>query len=177
MEMGNGYDGYSKSHNALAAEGAGRYPLSQAKRELAQALGITQREAEAVLLAVGTSEYHHTSSYYNTTDYYDVAGVLEQITEAGGYAAWLASDDGTEARAALAQLAEEKEPDIQIHENCHVEWLEWGGTRNHPVATERVAEGATVTVKASTATVTTADGKSSQKRLATRGFSFRAAAK
>ena len=73
-----GYDGYSKSNNALDAEAEGKYPLTIAVKKLAAVAEVTQKEARRVLKAIGRCEYHHTSKFYNTTDYYDVGeGVIE----------------------------------------------------------------------------------------------------
>ena len=59
-----GYNGFSKSNNAVEAEAAGRKPASA----LAKALGC---KTGAVRDLLGRSEWHHSSSYYNEVDYYD----------------------------------------------------------------------------------------------------------
>lgn len=68
-----GYDGYSKSNNALTAESEGKYPLTHAVRSLAALVGCTQKTARAELLVQGPCEWHHSSKRYNRADYYDVA--------------------------------------------------------------------------------------------------------
>ncbi len=76
-----GYDEYSKSNNARAAEAEGRYPLKRAAKEVARKAACTQSVARHVLKESGTSEWHHTSCRYNKTDYYHVEEVLEQIAD------------------------------------------------------------------------------------------------
>ena len=66
-----GYNGYSKSNNAVDAESEGRYPLTQAARIVARETGITVKEARSILESIGTSEYHHSSKFFNAVDYYD----------------------------------------------------------------------------------------------------------
>lgn len=66
-----GYDGYSKSNNALDAEADGKYPLTHAVRIVAETAGCSQRVAREALKTVGPCEWHHTSMHYNRTNYYD----------------------------------------------------------------------------------------------------------
>ena len=72
-----GYDGYSKSNNAVDAEANGRYPLTKAARIVARVTGATVREARRVLVELGTSEWHHSSKFYNPVDYYDAGTAAE----------------------------------------------------------------------------------------------------
>lgn len=74
-----GYDGYSKSNNAVDAENHDRFPLTKAIKIVAAKTGITQKESRKVLKGIGTTEYHHTSKYYNCTDYYDIASAENVI--------------------------------------------------------------------------------------------------
>jgi len=74
-----GYDGYSKSNNALLAESEGKLPLSRAITEVARIAGCTRKAARESLLAIGPSEWHHTSKHYNRTDYYDVAAAVRRV--------------------------------------------------------------------------------------------------
>lgn len=74
-----GYNGYSKSNNAMTAEGEGRYPLTTAARTVARETGITVKEARALLEEIGTSEYHHSSKFYNSVDYYDTGLPIRAI--------------------------------------------------------------------------------------------------
>ena len=65
-----------------------------------------------------------------------------------------------------------KETETKVYKNCRVEWLEWGGTKNHPTCKKMTADNCVVTVKGQTAEVKTPDGKIFIKRLYTNGFSF-----
>ena len=48
-------------------------------------------------------------------------------------------------------------------------YLEWGGTRKHPYASEVQAKG-TITIKGLTATIEMENGVKFQKRMTTKGF-------
>ena len=73
-----GYNGFSKSNNAIDAETSGRFPLTKAISIVAHDCNITKAEARKVIVAHGTAEYHHTSKHYNTTDYYDTEAIIEE---------------------------------------------------------------------------------------------------
>ena len=81
-----GYDGYSKSNNAVDAEECGRFPMTKAKRIVAKQCGITQKEAKIILTEFSADEYHHTSKFYNATDYYDTAGAIRVFNVARFFA-------------------------------------------------------------------------------------------
>jgi len=146
-----GYVDYSKSVNAVYAEREGLMTASR----LAKQLGVPV----ATIRAAGADEWHHTSCHYNRTDYFNPERVAE----------WLATDEG---RAALEAARAAKKTAAVEHNNCHVEWLEWAGSVRHPKAVERSADGAIVTVRGQTATITLAGGQTFQKRLTTTGFTF-----
>jgi len=140
-----GYDGFSKSINALDAEATGYFPASTLARKLKVKTGAIQALLEP-------SEWHHTSSHYNRTNYY-------------------ASEDALE----IIQALRDWKPapiDVEIHEDVAVEWIEWSGSRNYPKATHKRLESATVTVKGDWATIQGPVGKPFRKRLTTRGFRF-----
>lgn len=75
-----GYQGYSKSNNAVDAESDGRYPMTQAVKVVRAATGVTIKEARAMLKEIGTCEWHHTSAKYNATDYYDTEAAIEYFS-------------------------------------------------------------------------------------------------
>ena len=115
------------------------------------------------------AEWHHTSGRYNKTKFYDrhyvrVIFGLDEPTE----------DDEEEEilpnPEAIKALADYNDASERVIENATVNWLEWGGTRTHPRATEYTAEGCTVLIKGNTAKVTFADGGTMTKRLTTTGF-------
>ncbi len=83
-----GYSGFSKSNNAVEAEANGRLPITHAARLLAKLAGLKQADAKALLLQLGTYEYHHTSKNYNVTNYYSVDGALETLAEQGNRQAY-----------------------------------------------------------------------------------------
>lgn len=149
-----GYHNFSKSNNAVAAEQSGRYPASKCARLLGVPTEWVKRQR--------TSEWHHTSSWYNSTDYYD----LEWLTE------HLATEDGQRQLFELcAELDAARQAPKRIWPNATVHWLEWVGTRNHPRAIERSADGVTVTdAGGKFVNVTLADGSTFRKGKQTNGF-------
>lgn len=78
----SGYDGWSKSNNALIAESEGKFPMSKAKKIVAKKFGVTQKIAKEALEKVGHCEWHHTSKNYNITYYYDTIDEEEELREA-----------------------------------------------------------------------------------------------
>lgn len=70
-----GYNGFSKSNNAVEAENNGRFPLTKIR----QLTGLTSD----FIREVDTDEYHHTSKFYNVTNYYDLDRVVEAAIDRG----------------------------------------------------------------------------------------------
>lgn len=67
-----GYNGYSKSNNAVDAEAEGRYPITHAMQIVRALTGCTAKAAKAALLEYGDNdEWHHSSKKYNRVAYYD----------------------------------------------------------------------------------------------------------
>ena len=151
-----GYDGFSMSNNAREAYRSG---LVTAKDT-----GVPAHLVERFCLC---DEWHHTSSWFNETKFYD----REYVRATFGLEKSEDYDANPEAVAALEDYRRSL-ASAKTHDNCHVEWLEWSGTRKHPVAIRRSAEGCRVTVKGVTATVETPEGKRFVKRLNTKGFYF-----
>lgn len=148
------------SNNAVAAYDSGLLPASKIGRVPAALIEKFCRHVE----------WHHASKAFNRVKFYDPAEVLQTFGLAGDPEA---ADPA--AVAALAEWTAAKNRGPQVYTNCRVEWIEWSGTLSRPRATERVAEGCTVSVKGQTATVTLPDGSTLTKRLTTRGFRFRPA--
>lgn len=69
-----GYDGFSKSNNAIDAENDGRYPASIIEKMLKLPSGYIKNN-------ITTSEWHHTGKYYRITKYYDINDVKEYLKE------------------------------------------------------------------------------------------------
>jgi len=157
----SGYNGFSKSNNAVAAEASGRFPASECARRLGVPVEFVR--------AQGASEWHHTSKHFNRTDYFDLTDIEEHLATPEG-AAQL-----TEIKTALA--AKKATPEI-VHADAEVEWLEWSGSRNHPKCTEMKASGATVTDRGGKfVEVKLADGTTFRKGRDTRGFVVRVGGK
>ena len=142
-----GYDGYSKSNNALIAESDGKYAASVLARKIKVSVQAIQTFLEPV-------EWHHTSSHFNHTNYYDEADIDEAL---------------------LIQMQKywpEKKTEV-VHKNCIVKWLEWGGSRKHPTCTEREEDECTVTDKGGAfVNVKMAGGQTMRKKKTCNGFSY-----
>jgi hypothetical protein len=108
-----GYNGYSKSNNAVEAEERGCYPLTRATAVLADASRITRAEARRILVAIGPVEWHHTSKMYNATKYYDarnVADVLSRATDKSfdGYTTQIEVDEENSSRTISLKIEMQK---------------------------------------------------------------------
>lgn len=150
-----GYSGFSMSNNAVEAYGSGLLPASKIK-------GIP---APLIKKYCWAGEWHHSSKNFNRVDFFDPAEVLATfgIVESDDYPA---DPDAVEA---LAEHKAPKAPSAGVL--ARIEWIEWGGTMKHPVATKRNEVGR-VTVTGATATIEIPGQQSFQKRLTTNGFSF-----
>jgi len=83
-----GYNGYSKSNNAVSAERSGRYPLIKATAVLRaklkkEGVSLTKKQCKELLLSKGTDEWHHSSKFYNIVDYYDVFDCVDFLFDRG----------------------------------------------------------------------------------------------
>lgn len=150
----SGYNGFSKSNNAVAAEANARFPAS----ECAKRLGVPVE----FVRAQGTSEWHHTSKHFNRTEFFDLDSIREHLE----------TDEGrAQLDAIKVELKAKKSAPETVHAPADVKWVEWGGTRNHPKAIEMSASGATVTDRGGKfVEVTLASGQKFRKGRDTRGF-------
>ena len=135
-----GYHNHSMSNNAIAAYAHGEKPLSKwRKRDIletaaeymaeqgdtsaAQKLAWLRSMPLALLKirALRRSSWHHTSKHYNETDFYSLNEYfLDEMTE-----------EDTQSDSA-------PEPPAQpTRRQGSIFFLEWGGTRKHPKATEQ----------------------------------------
>ena len=150
---------FSMSNNAIAAYDNGLRPASK----------ISGVPAVLVKKFCRPDEWHHSSKAYNRVNFYNP-------TEVRAIFGLEVSEDFDADSRAIAALAEHKVggAGIETHMNCRVEWIEWAGSLKRPTATKRTADGCAVSVKGQTATITLPTGETLTKRLATRGFHFRA---
>lgn len=65
-------NGRNRSLEAERAEAVGKLPLTRAIPVLARRVGVTQKQARAILEEWGPCEAHHTGKFARRTDYYDV---------------------------------------------------------------------------------------------------------
>ena len=158
-----GYDRYSMSNNAVTAYSEGKKPLSKITTADLKSAGWCETKALALILAkTGNwqpSEWHHTSKKYNCTNFYCSESLVEwwnELTES--------------ERQSLRSQSTIKKTGGLWHE-CTVRWLEWGGTRKRPVASEQKAVNCLIEYKGGTmVTITFADGSTMRKKIGSRGF-------
>lgn len=139
-----GYNGFSMSNNAVDAYSNGEKPLSKWTKvdifdtieeqevELKCSIEKLKKLPVKVLkeVCLTYSSWHHTSNHYNKTDFYslDVDGI-ENLT-----------DDKID-ELLLDYKADKKTESKPLEERWKCAFLEWSGTRKHPVATEIIEEG------------------------------------
>lgn len=80
---------YSRSYNAEAAESQNCYPLSRAKKFVADDLGCSQAVAAAALGLLHDGEWHHVGKFASRVNYYNaidprLPGVVAHIQACGG---------------------------------------------------------------------------------------------
>lgn len=139
-----GYNGFSMSNNAVAAYEDGEKPLSKwTKADIFEAINEQEVELKCsieklkklpvkVLKAICLiySSWHHTSNHYNRTDFYSLdVNCIENLT-----------DDKID-RLFADYKEEKKTEDKPSEEKWECAFLEWSGSRKHPVATEVIEEG------------------------------------
>ena len=163
-EYGNsGYIGSSKSVKASQAESLDRYPASVA----AKLLGVSAASIKAVL---SPSEWHHTGSYYNRTDYYDIELLLAVKNNDEDIMSAYDDEEIQEARNQLEELKSYKAPELKSNTyKANVRWLTWSGTRNHPKATEHIANNVDVTERGSFYYFKDKDGNDVKKKIGSNG--------
>ena len=147
-----------KSNNAVSAERDGLMTAARIANRVAKMnrrlRGCRASDIEAVL---PQHEWHHSSKFFNEVGYYRLDDIYEP-----------------RRRGAIVKYIRARAADADLRvEGVTVEWLEWGGSRSHPRAMERLATGCTVTRKSGTRTYTFTGGTLSYpliKRAGTRGF-------
>mgnify|MGYP004718975283 CR=1 FL=1 len=141
-----GYNGFSMSNNAVEAYESGEKPLSKwTKIDIIEEIENAIREEELTLncsieklkntpvntlknLCLCYSSWHHTSNHYNRTDFYSLDMYrIERLTD-------------EKIDKAIDNYKSEKSIK-RTEEKWKCAFLEWGGTRKHPTATEVIEEG------------------------------------
>lgn len=139
-----GYNGWSMSNNAVEAYSNGEKPLSKwTKADIFDTIEEQEVELKCSIeklkklpikvlkeICLIYSSWHHTSNHYNKTDFYSLdVDRIENLT-----------DDKIE-ELLLDYKADKKVESKPLEERWECAFLEWSGSRKHPVATEVIEEG------------------------------------
>lgn len=139
-----GYNGFSMSNNAVEAYSNGEKPLSKwTKADIFDTIEEQEVELKCSIeklkklpvkvlkeVCLIYSSWHHTSNHYNKTDFYSLdVNRIENLT-----------DDKIE-ELFLNHKADKKAESKPLEERWECAFLEWSGSRKHPVATEVIEEG------------------------------------
>ena len=140
-----GYSGFSKSNNAIDAENSGLMTAGVIAKKIGK--GAT---AAGVAEVLQRAEWHHTSLHYNCTNYYEY-------------------EIGTKDAEIIA--SSKKTNENVILTKATVTWLEWSGTRNRPIATEKTVKDCIINYFGKAfCKITLPTNKIMKKKLSTRGF-------
>jgi len=139
-----GYNGWSMSNNAVAAYEDGEKPLSKwTKTDIFDTIVDTEIELKCSIeklrklpvkvlkeVCLKYSSWHHTSNHYNRTEFYSLdINRIENLTD-------------EKIDRLLTDYKEEKKMEEKpSEEKWRCSFLEWSGTRKHPVAKEMIEEG------------------------------------
>lgn len=139
-----GYNGWSMSNNAVAAYEDGEKPLSKwTKTDIFDAINKQEVELKCSIeklkklpvkvlkeVCLTYSSWHHTSNHYNKTDFYSLdVDRIENLT------------DDKIKELLLDYKTGKKVESKPSEEKWECAFLEWSGSRKHPVATEVIEEG------------------------------------
>lgn len=139
-----GYNGWSMSNNAVAAYEDGEKPLSKwTKTDILDAIEEQEVKLKCSIeklkklpikvlkeICLTYSSWHHTSNHYNKTDFYSLD--VDRIEN-------LMDDELDELLSNYK--ADKKAESKPLEEKWECAFLEWSGSRKHPVATEVIEEG------------------------------------
>jgi len=109
-----GYDGYSKSNNAVAAEEEGLLPLSRINGAPRWAIRMAGK-------LIGSEEWHHTSKSYNRTEFYNADRALRCATSLKAqYKTKAAAEIVVDEKHAERRTCRSRhfQPASKIHLNC-----------------------------------------------------------
>ena len=166
--MEAGYQGYSKSNNAVYAENEGKYPASIAAKKL----GVS---SEAIRRYIYSSEWHHYSSHYNEVYVYDITPYL-MLKNGEDLSNDYDQDEINEFIQIYKEMKDftksEKIEKTQNNENkykANVEYIIWTGTRNHPKANVQKYENIWVKEKGDFYTFILPNGEEVRKKKDSNG--------
>lgn len=108
----SGYNGFSKSNNAIDAENQGLLTASQVAKRISH--GATAAGVKAILKS---TEWHHSSKFYNQVDYYDLEMELEE-----------AKENGIDLFTEIIKASKKE----TVKYRADIEWLEFSGNCKHP---------------------------------------------
>lgn len=141
-----GYKGFSMSNNAVVAYEDGEKPLSKwIKADIFETIEDEDREIKLKCsidklrklpvkilkdICLTYSSWHHTSNHYNKTDFYSLdVKAVESLTD-------------ERINELIAECKADKKTEIKpSEEKWECAFLEWSGSRKHPVAIEVIEEG------------------------------------
>lgn len=139
-----GYNGFSMSNNAVVAYEDGEKPLSKwTKTDIFDAINEQEVELKCSIeklkklpvkvlkeICLTYSSWHHTSNHYNKTNFYSLdVDRIENLT-----------NDKIEELLSNYKVDKKIESKLS-EEKWECAFLEWSGSRKHPVATEVIEEG------------------------------------
>ena len=131
------------SNNAVEAYENGERPLSRwRKSDILEAISVSEIELKCSIsklqklpvkvlkeVCLTRSSWHHTSNYYNQTDFY----ALDEE--------YIGNLTDEKIEKLLKECKSEEKRREPAEERWKCAFLEWSGSRKHPIATELVEEG------------------------------------
>lgn len=158
-----GYQGYSKSNNAIEAESEGRFPASVAAKKL----GVS---TEAIRENIPTSEWHHYSNHYNQVYVYDITPYL-MLKNGEDMLDDYDEDEINEFKEIYAHMKEMSKPnkDDGKKYKANVDYIEWTGSMKHPKANKHHYENIKVLEKGHFYTFYLPNGEEVRKKIGSNG--------
>ena len=135
-----GYTGYAMSNRAIDAYGRGERPISKWTKQdmldivaesnpsiLEPCRDLSISELQSFLLQ--RSGWHHTSSHFNKTVFYVIREDIDDL----------------KPEHVPKHERKKKAPVVRFHGS--ISYLEWGGTKKHPKAAEKMLENVDIEVR------------------------------
>ena len=151
-----GYDYQAgMSYNAVKAYNEGKKPLSKWLPLVNKYFpGIKVNDIKEYFY---NAEYHHTGKFYNKT----IMITREELVNT-------LFDNRFDIREKIKNRNNKQE---KVYYNCEVRYLEWSGTRKHPIATEIIEKNCIVSdLPNQFFEIKTSSGEVFRKKQDTRGF-------